>query len=119
MIDSGLVGSGRGTTGAEHAQGTPTQSHISPSLLVYEDDLRRALRGSEGGGSARLNTSSNTTVRTAVEQSWQIQDSQDHILALAFRYTSLNPFKVFPLCSAAAVRLLSQGSSGLSRGPGP
>jgi len=29
--------SGRGTTGAEDAQGTPTQSHISPSLLVYED----------------------------------------------------------------------------------
>ena len=30
-------GSGRGTTRAEDAQGTPTQSHISPSILVYED----------------------------------------------------------------------------------
>ena len=27
----------RGTTRAEDAQGTPTQSHISPSILVYED----------------------------------------------------------------------------------
>jgi len=29
--------SGRGTTRAEDAQGTPTQIHISPSILVYED----------------------------------------------------------------------------------
>jgi len=52
VIDSGLVGSTnfhsshpqghepehseRGTTRAEDAQGTPTQSHISPSILVYE-----------------------------------------------------------------------------------
>jgi len=28
---------GRGTTRAEDAQGTPTQSHISPSILVYEE----------------------------------------------------------------------------------
>ena len=28
---------GRGTTRAEDAQGTPTQSHISPSILVNED----------------------------------------------------------------------------------
>ena len=34
MIDSGLVR--RGTARAEDAQGTPTQSHISPSLLVHE-----------------------------------------------------------------------------------
>ena len=27
---------GRGTARAEDAQGTPTQSHISPSILVYE-----------------------------------------------------------------------------------
>jgi len=26
-----------GTTRAEDAQGTPTQSHVSPSILVYED----------------------------------------------------------------------------------
>jgi len=38
VIDSGLVGSGRGTTRAEDAQGTPTQSHISPSILVYEEN---------------------------------------------------------------------------------
>jgi len=29
--------SGRGTVRAEDAQGTPTQSHTSPSILVYED----------------------------------------------------------------------------------
>ena len=29
--------SGRGTTRAEDAQGTPSQSHVSPSILVYED----------------------------------------------------------------------------------
>ena len=40
MIDPGLVGStdtGRGTTRAEDAPGTSTQSHISPIILVYED----------------------------------------------------------------------------------
>jgi len=31
-----------GTTRAEDAQGTPTQSHISPILLVYEDNPREA-----------------------------------------------------------------------------
>ena len=31
--------SGRITTRAEDAQGTPTQSHISPSILVYEDKM--------------------------------------------------------------------------------
>ena len=29
--------SGRGAARAEDAQETPTQSHISPSILVYED----------------------------------------------------------------------------------
>ena len=29
--------SGRGTTRAEDVQATPTQSHISPSVLVYEE----------------------------------------------------------------------------------
>jgi hypothetical protein len=32
-----LIDSGGGTTKAEDAQGTPAQSHISPSILVYED----------------------------------------------------------------------------------
>ena len=41
MIDSGLVGSGRGTTIAEPAQGTPSQSHISPSILVHEENPER------------------------------------------------------------------------------
>ena len=42
MVDSGLVGStnfpGRGAARAVDAQGTPTQGHVSPSILVYEDD---------------------------------------------------------------------------------
>ena len=29
--------SGRGAARAEDAQGTPTQSHVSPSILVYEE----------------------------------------------------------------------------------
>jgi len=43
--------SGRGTTRAEDAQGTPTQSHISPSILVYEDKkgLRMSARVMSGG----------------------------------------------------------------------
>ena len=32
--------SGRGAARAEDAQGTPSQSHISPSTLVYEDKSR-------------------------------------------------------------------------------
>ena len=34
MVDSGF---GRGAARAEDAQGTPTQSRISPRILVYED----------------------------------------------------------------------------------
>jgi len=37
MIDSGLVGSGRGAARAEDAQGTPTPSQTSPRILVYEE----------------------------------------------------------------------------------
>jgi len=32
---------GRGAARADDAQGTPTQSHISPSILVYEDKVLR------------------------------------------------------------------------------
>jgi len=39
LIDSGLF-SGRDAARAEDAQETPIQSHISPSLLVYEDNTR-------------------------------------------------------------------------------
>ena len=41
-LDGGLADredqNGRGTARAEDAQGTPIQSHISPSILVYEDE---------------------------------------------------------------------------------
>ena len=37
----GMIDSGRGTTRAEDAQGTPTQSHISPSIRVYEEESFR------------------------------------------------------------------------------
>ena len=40
-----IIDSGRGTTRAEHAQGTPTQSYISPSILVYEEQQRAAEEG--------------------------------------------------------------------------
>ena len=43
VIDSGVVwlnGSGKGTTTAEEARGTPTQSHTSQSILVYEGKIR-------------------------------------------------------------------------------
>jgi len=33
--------SGRGAARAEDAQGTPTQSHTSPSILVYEEKTIR------------------------------------------------------------------------------
>jgi len=36
---------GRGTTRAEDAQGTPTQSHISPSILVYEENGGHNFKG--------------------------------------------------------------------------
>ena len=36
-FDGLMVGTGRGTARAEDAQGTPTQGHTSPSILVDED----------------------------------------------------------------------------------
>ena len=38
-----IVSGGRGAARAEDAQGTPTQSHISPNILVYEEKQRRGL----------------------------------------------------------------------------
>ena len=35
-----MVGS-MDTARAEHAQGTPTQSRISPNILVHEENVRR------------------------------------------------------------------------------
>jgi len=48
-IDRLRVGwlNGRGTARAEDAQGTPTQSHISPSILVYEDYSQAGFRQQE------------------------------------------------------------------------
>ena len=37
---------GRGAARAEDAQGTPTQSHMSPSILVYEYKLNSSREGS-------------------------------------------------------------------------
>ena len=36
---------GRGAVRAEDAQGTPAQSHISPSILVYEEKHGQTTRG--------------------------------------------------------------------------
>jgi len=76
VIDSGLVGAtdfhsshpqgydaGRGVTTAEGAQGTPTQSHISPSILVYEDKLEA--RSTRGGPSPLSKTANSVCVRVA------------------------------------------------------
>ena len=61
FINSGLVGSmdfhsshpqghhGRGAMRAEYAQGKPTQSHSSPSILVYEDNCWLRSRGDHAG----------------------------------------------------------------------
>ena len=46
-----MLDSGRGTARAEDAQGTPTQSHISPSILVYEENTR-SFRGKCSGMNA-------------------------------------------------------------------
>ena len=59
--------SGRGTTRAEDAQGTPTQSHISPSILVYEEN---AVFGCDGCGSLCF-----TVHHDAVATSLEIQVS--------------------------------------------
>ena len=34
-----MIDSGRGAATAEDAQGTPAQSHISPSVLIYEENI--------------------------------------------------------------------------------
>jgi len=46
--------SGRSTTRAEDAQGTPTQSHISPSILVYEENLDGLVPGDNSSSSLLL-----------------------------------------------------------------
>jgi len=51
---------GRSAARAEDAQGTPTQSHISPSILVYEGgkrtDLRSPLCGPTPNGGRQFET---------------------------------------------------------------
>ena len=44
------AGSGRGAARAEDAEGTPTQSHISPSILVYEDEMFQVVPSWLGSG---------------------------------------------------------------------
>ena len=73
--------SGRGTTRAEDAQGTPTQSHISPSILVYKDDVGcTLLRGAAGTGRRpnRVKTPSGIGVITRAEEA-QGTPTQSHI----------------------------------------
>jgi len=40
----GVIDSGWGTTRTEDAQGTPTQSHVPPSVLGFADKRRRILQ---------------------------------------------------------------------------
>ena len=44
MSTAALESSGRGTARAEDAHGTPTQSHTSPRILVYEEKLADVYR---------------------------------------------------------------------------
>ena len=37
-----MINSGWGATRAENAQGTPTQSHVSPNIQVYTDSISPA-----------------------------------------------------------------------------
>ena len=46
QVISWMFKSGRGAARAEYAQGTPAQSHISPSILVCDDKLNN-LQGGE------------------------------------------------------------------------
>ena len=48
LIDSGLIG--RGAARAKDAQGTPTQSHISPSILIHQENVRGAARAKDAQG---------------------------------------------------------------------
>ena len=43
-LSDGWLNGGRGNARAEDAQGTPTQSHISPSMLVYADIMIASIR---------------------------------------------------------------------------
>jgi len=45
---------GMGAARAEDAQGTPTQSHIPPSTLVYVDECVLIPSWAGAGGAARL-----------------------------------------------------------------
>jgi len=73
--------SGRGTTRAEDAQGTPTQSHISPSLLVYEEYVPTLLLRA---GAEREFCIDNLLVRI-------------HFIIVMIRWTGLAPWEVeFP-----------------------
>ena len=47
--------SGRGTARADNTQGTPTQIHISPSILVYED--KKVIWGEAGRERVRMEQS--------------------------------------------------------------
>ena len=45
-LRAGWLNSGRGTARVQDAQGTPTQSHVSPIILVYEDNSQVDIPGS-------------------------------------------------------------------------
>ena len=88
--------SGRGTARAEDAQGTPTQSHISPSILVYEDEFI-ALCGWSGGRQSRRASQAGEGGEPMSSQ----HGTYKAVKALAVRHKALDRFKVCPLCSAA------------------
>ena len=62
---------GRGTTRAEDAQGTPTQSHVSASILAYEEDLVKTSVDNMAWARAILEKST-TTVNGAVYEAQRV-----------------------------------------------
>ena len=47
LSESFQTNSGTGSKGAEDPQETPTQSHISPSIQVYEEKIGQVLCGED------------------------------------------------------------------------
>ena len=83
--------SGRGTTRAEDAQGTPTQSHISASILVNEDKIfiHRIHGGmSPGRNAARADDAQGTPTQSYISPSILVYEE-----SYITKYTSIRGFQ--------------------------
>ena len=68
---SGVTDAGRGSTRAENAQGTPTQSHVSPSIFLYTKITPGAggAEGALGVGAGAVGTPAASPEGTAAGES--------------------------------------------------